>query len=557
MNRWASRHEVLQVAAATMCGGVSYRYCFGDFGASETRRAHNTLAAEQDEGTLVPKRATGVALHTERCQNRGMMIPAIFVFGVAVGQTALVAEVPTDYATAVHKAFVAASANWINENANALKGSLKGQKRRLVVLELMIGADGALSAERLVMDSEDNTVDDLARGLVLAVEPLPPPPPEVFSGQANAVCLMRFRFSIVKQKPALAMATACQNGVEPVFQVAGIDENVSAEKDPGARLFLGWAKEGLGDLESATRLYRQAVISAPDWDLAARALGLSLVKGKKAPQAIPYLNTYVEAHKGAVDAHVFAREIDRFKKLQEAKIAEANRVRTRLSKADIGMGIKKGYALLEPCLTKARKERRLEVGVDTLVLTWRIKHDGTAHMAHLEAPKSLVATEYAECIERSVGTWRFPRYSEGSEVTASRVPIKVRGSTPEVKVASETTTPQPTESIDESSFSQCERTPEEIQGHIRKSWGRVNACIMAERQRAPNVPMPEDLPISFVIDAQGPIRNIAVEHRAYREGPLFVCVQKALYGALLPNDGADCPAQFALDLHKLAPRHQF
>jgi hypothetical protein len=108
------------------------------------------------------------------------------------------------------------------------------------------------------------------------------------------------------------------------------------------------------------------------------------------------------------------------------------------------------------------------------------------------------------------------------------------------------------EPIDEPTFSQCERTPAEIQGHIRARNSRIRACIMAERRRAPHAPMPGDLPITFVVDADGPVRGIAVDHRAYRTGPLATCVSQALSGSLLPSQGADCPASFALDLRHLA-----
>lgn len=107
--------------------------------------------------------------------------------------------------------------------------------------------------------------------------------------------------------------------------------------------------------------------------------------------------------------------------------------------------------------------------------------------------------------------------------------------------------------IEELSFSQCERLPAEITGHIRSRQARVRACILAERRRAPRVPLPDNLPISFVVDSSGPVRNIAVTHRAYRTGALATCVGKALSGSLAPSNGADCPAEFGIDLRGFMP----
>jgi hypothetical protein len=69
--------------------------------------------------------------------------------------------------------------------------------------------------------------------------------------------------------------------------------------------------------------------------------------------------------------------------------------------------------------------------------------------------------------------------------------------------------------------------------------------------------MPDELPISFVLDSAGPVRNIAVSHRAYRTGPLASCVVTALAGSLSPSGGADCPAEFSVDLRGLLPQRRF
>src|SRR5690606_22257517 len=116
--------------------------------------------------------------------------------------------------------------------------------------------------------------------------------------------------------------------------------------------------------------YRRALAVVPDWDLAARGVGLVLVRQKQAQQAIPFLKLYVRHRAGAADAHAYGREIARFEKEQATRAAEFTRLRPRLVQKDLVMGIKKGYALLEPCLQKARQAQALARGVDTLVLTW-------------------------------------------------------------------------------------------------------------------------------------------------------------------------------------------
>jgi hypothetical protein len=99
-------------------------------------------------------------------------------------------------------------------------------------------------------------------------------------------------------------------------------------------------------------------------------------------------------------------------------------------------------------------------------------------------------------------------------------------------------------------LSTCERPPVEIGAYVSERQGKLQACIQAEKKRAPSG-WPDALPISFVIDAQGPLRNIAVQHRFFRDGPLAACVALALAGDLGPSSGADCPGEFSVDLRGL------
>jgi hypothetical protein len=486
-----------------------------------------------------------------------MVLCAAAVFSLAVTQPASDTQPAAPYPEALHAALNEAAPTWVKSNARALRPALKAGPA-VVVLEAEVSADGAVPAERLVLPSGNKTLDDAARTFVIATEPLPPPDAAWLGEAPKTECIIRLRFELARRKPALANAVACLQPGQTIGLVAGLLPSMATAPEASARLFTGWSSDGGGDDAVAVDHYRAAVTAAPAWDLATRALGLSLVKAKKVSQAIPYLKTYVEARSGAEDALQYAREIARYEKVMAARIAEENRVRDRLSKKDIAWGIKKGYPLLEPCLRRAREARALAVGADTIVLTWKVRKDGTAHSGRLEAPASMMMSEHADCIAQAVGAWRFPKYSQGSEITVAKVPIKVRGSPAPRPTAAATATAAPVgQPIDEPMFAQCERSPDEISGHIRARQARLRACILAERRRNPRVPMPDELPISFVLDSAGPVRNITVNHRAYRTGPLASCVATALSGRLSPTKGADCPAEFGVDLRGFLPKRRY
>lgn len=489
------------------------------------------------------------------CQNRRMLVCAVLSLSLTQPPTETLPAVP--YPDAMHAALDEATPKWLKSNAQTLRTALKNGPA-VVVLEAEVSADGAVPADRLILPSGNKVLDDAARTFIIATEPLPPPDAVWLGEAAKVECVVRLRFDQARRKPTMANAVACLQPGQTVGVVAGMLPGMVTAPEASARLFVGWSREARGDDQGAVGHYRAAVRDAPAWDLATRALGLVLVKAKKVARAIPYLKTYVEARSGAKDALQYAREIARYDKVMAERIAEENRVRARLSKKDIAWGIKKGYPLLEPCLRRAREARALAVGVDTLVLAWKVRKDGSAHSARVEAPASLMMSEHADCISDAVGAWRFPKYSEGSEITVTKVPIKVRGSPkprPKVVVAGNAAgaAAPVEESIDEPMFAECERSPEEIGGHIRSRQSRMRACILAERSRNPRVPMPDDLPITFVLDSAGPVRNIAIAHRAYRTGGLASCIAMALAGSLSPSKGADCPAEFSVDLRGLLP----
>jgi len=463
------------------------------------------------------------------------------------------------YTQTMQQALTDAVAPW-------LKGELLKVKHLkdsgIVALELHIAADGSAETVRLVVGSGNNAVDDLARRLILAAEPLPPPQAASLGDRTTVSCLTRIDIVAKPPKSVVTTASVCENADATLQLVVGIGDDFVAN-DAGALFLLGLRDEAKGNPDAAMEKYRQVITAAPRLDWAPRAMGLGLVAKKKGADAITYLRMYVNAHSGSADVANFAREIARYDKLKAAKEADAARVRDRLSNEDFVGGIRKGYALFEPCLKAARDKHMLALGVDTLIFNFHIKHDGTTEGARLEQPGTLLMSDSAECLERAVGSWQFPRYSAGSEIAVGHLPIKVKGSSSVQALATAAGGAGTTASdgagaktasealADEPVFSQCQRTPEELQGFMKSRYGKIQACILAEHRRAPSQKFPDSLPISFVADVDGPVRNVAVVHRAYRDGPMAQCIVEALKGALDPAEGADCPAEFNIDLRAL------
>lgn len=411
-----------------------------------------------------------------------------------------------------------------------------------------IAANGEARAIHLAVTSGKNALDDLARQWVLATEPFAAPAPSSLGPDGALPCVVRVAFAGGKGKtPGMGAAVACLGPNQSAAAAAGLSGDAN---DAAAQLFTGWQHELAGELDKAAHAYHQAAVAAPMWDLAARSFGMILVRGKRAADAVPFLKTYVTANSGNADATVFAREIARY----EAKLKEP---RQTLASKDIAQGVRKGYALLEPCLQSARAKRALSEGVDTLTLSWSINKDGTVHGAHLEGPNNILMTADAECIEQAVGSWQFPTYASGNDIAVRALPIKVRGSAPAPAAATAANANAVSSAkaaeempLDEPTFSTCERTPEEIGAYIRARLEKVTDCVVAEHKRDSKTPFPEELPLSFVVDTDGSVRSVRIKHRYFREGPLAMCMNTALGGALAPSSGADCPADFKFDLRK-------
>jgi hypothetical protein len=450
------------------------------------------------------------------------------------------------YAGQIQEAATTTATTFLKASAAALPNGPAA-----TLLEVEILPDGSVSSLRLAASSGQNRLDDLARSWMLAAEPLPAADAAVFGERGSVACLVRLGLS---KKKSEALAACFQ--ADDVLPFFAPNTTVADGGDPGALLFSGFLHERAGELPRAAELYKKAVRGAPSCDLAARALGLALVKQKKAPQAIPYLKTYVTARLKAKDALSYAREIERFEAEQKKRAEEFTRPRPRLGQEELMLGIKKGYPLLEPCLAKARDKGLLAVGTDTLLLSWKVKKDGSVEVAHVDGPDRLSMREEAECLERALLAWRFPPYTEGSEIMARNVPIKVRGARPPkptVVAASTTSADASEDDIAEPTFSTCERPPEELGEFIRMRSARLNACLQAEKKRvgAGVTAWPDSLPVGFVIDSQGPVRSIQLGHRFFRDGAVASCITQALSAMLSPSGGADCPADFAIDLRAL------
>ena len=483
----------------------------------------------------------------------GAMLAPLFVLSMA-------AAADSSYAATLQATLQKNAASWQPQASKALGDSKESSAA--VALEINVGTDGGVRSMRLASSSGKNRLDDLAQTLVLETEPFAPPPVALNANTltGEVPCVVRIALVGSSKKRSAETTVACVGAGQMLGTSAGLPANAT---DAAARLMQGWAKEEAGDLANATTSYKEAVNAAPHWDLPARALGLALVHNKRAGEAVPFLRLYVAGRSGAPDAAAYAREIKRFEEQQAARLAEAKKPRSRLSQQDIAMGVRKGYALLEPCLREARSKRLLAVGVDTLQFSWAVSNDGKVHNPHLDGPSSLLLTAHAECLEGALESWQFPPYTEGSDISVKGVPIKVRGSPAQVPAATASldsthpgaapvaAPPAASEVLDEPTFSTCERTADDIGGFIRNHLDKVQVCLQSERQRDPSAAMPDKLPVSFVVDVDGSVRNIKLSHRFYRTGALADCMGTALLGTMGPATGADCPAEFNLDLHRL------
>lgn len=105
----------------------------------------------------------------------------------------------------------------------------------------------------------------------------------------------------------------------------------------------------------------------------------------------------------------------------------------------------------------------------------------------------------------------------------------------------------------EADVSSCQRDEGEIFHHVRKCSRKLSRCISAEQKRAPTVSMPSALPVSFVVGPKGAVRQIAVNHRHYRDGKFPMCVEKALKAKLKPAGGSNCPVAFEIEVQGYAP----
>jgi len=469
--------------------------------------------------------------------------------------SSLAAPDPALYATTLRTALLAPRAPAVAKAPTATLGT--AAPMRATLLELAIASDGAVRTETLLVSSGGADVDDFARSLVLASEPFVAPEAELASAKKLATCLARISVALGKPKAKVDAQVACFAPDSVVPKTAGVDATLGAATDAGAELLLGYEREGAGDFAAARSFYEKAATLAPGCDLAARAVGLALLRAKRGAAAIPFLRAYVMARAPAPDAIVYGREIERFEKEQAARAAEFSRVRPRLAKEELALGVRKGYALLEPCLAKARQKQLLALGADTLLVSFRINKDGSVEAPQLNGPEKLLMTDAAECLEGALAAWRFPPYSEGSTISAQRLPIKVRGSSPPSAVASVSAgggaaasgeRAAPPE--DELTFSQCERGAEEVSSYVAEHQAKVAACLATERQREPKASWPEAITLSFVIDAAGPVRGVSIDHRFFRSGPLATCVAGALAGSLPASAGADCPAELPIDLRR-------
>lgn len=411
---------------------------------------------------------------------------------------------------------------------------------------LHIDAEGHVQTLITAVPGLQPRANDLARSWIFATEPFAPLPTELAGANGLATCIVRVSLTrgVLKSSPILAACFAPDNAVAHVSNLA----MATPGEDAGFLLLRGYERERALDLEHATQDYEASLTKATSWSLPSRALALVLFKQKRAALAVPHMRRYVESQLQDTDAIAYARELERYDQERAAKAAEFNKPRRRLSQADLLLGAKKGYALLEPCMVLARAQKLVAVGADTLVATFKIQKDGSVSAARLDAPEQLALSEQAQCFERVIGSWRFPPFVDGQDLVAKRFPLKVRGQTPPQKPTATESQPATTPLVDEPMFAQCERSSTDIGRYIETRKTQLMACIQIEQKRTKGAGWPSKIDIDFVIDTAGPIRNVGIRHRAFRNGPLQTCVAQALAGTLAASDGADCPGEFGVEL---------
>lgn len=420
-----------------------------------------------------------------------------------------------------------------------------------ITLEVSVTREGTLQPVHVGHSSVSNRVEDAARELMLSLNAMPPPPNHQ-GGEWDGLCVVRIgAVPTGRRRAEIEITVSCDRKDLDGWSLSG--NSLTRTDDAGAQLMQCRAAHGAADLPRALDRCQRAVEQAPNWALVHRDHGLLLLQAGQETPALTHLTRFVDARKPNAAlrriVHRLAAHRAGQTMAQNAELAP----RSHLSKADIARTIAQGFPMLEPCLEPARHEHLLEVGTDTLVLNWTIKSSGEVERVRLSAPEALDMTDHADCVERVVRHWHFPPFRGRDEITLRTVPLKVRGSespprAPEALTASAPVDPSV---FEQATIASCERSQTEIGAYIRAHFNRLTQCLLAERQRLPSAVFPDTLPVGFVVDPDGTVREVGARHRHFRDGPVATCIRQALEGSMAPSGGAVCPAEFGLTLRGL------
>lgn len=141
----------------------------------------------------------------------------------------------------------------------------------------------------------DDRLDDVLRGWVLAADPFSVPPPHLMEERRGATCVVRAH-GHAGGRGLISYAVAClPPGAQPMVAGWAAADEAQLKDEPAALVMAGWSREADGDIMRARFHLRRAAELAPDWALAAGALGLNLARSDRPLEARPFLQQYAAA----------------------------------------------------------------------------------------------------------------------------------------------------------------------------------------------------------------------------------------------------------------------
>jgi hypothetical protein len=97
--------------------------------------------------------------------------------------------------------------------------------------------------------------------------------------------------------------------------------------------------------------------------------------------------------------------------------------------------------------------------------------------------------------------------------------------------------------------SDCTRSQGDILGALGKHVGKLNVCVVEEKNGPEGKLLPSTLEIEFVVRSDGKVVDFGIGDRHYRTGPLKNCMTKVFMGVRYPEaKGSNCPVTLPLKI---------